>query len=152
MTRDDHLTEFLKLRMGFLGAAAGVICLGTIGLVDILATASVDAVPLYVHMTLGAAVFPVSVFLLEYHGEDTVDAAVVSAGAILAGVFFLLLFTEGAGRVVGGLFGLGYATVFYSLSVSIVSSTGIVMWLGRKHFDALAPGNERGSRRTPRHD
>lgn len=151
MSRDSHLTEFLKIRMGVLGAAAAVICLGTLGLVDILATTSVDAIPLYVHVTLGAAVFPVSVFLLEYRGEEMVDAAIVSAGAIVVGVFFLLLFTEGAGRIVGGLFGLGSATVFYALSVSLVSSTVIVMWLGRSNLDALAPGRDRG-RRTPRRD
>ncbi len=141
MSRDDHLTDFLKMRMGVLGAAAAVICLGTIGLVDILATASVDAVPLYVHITLGAAVFPVSVFLLEYRGVDIVDAAIVSAGGIVIALFFLLLFTEGAGRIVGGLFGLGSATVFYALSVSLISSTVIVMWLGHTHLDVLKPEN-----------
>lgn len=141
MSRDEHLTDFLKVRMGVLGAAAAVICLGTIGLVDILATASVDAVPLYVHITLGAVVFPVSVFLLEYRGEEVVDAAIVSAGVIVVALFFLLLFTEGAGRIVGGLFGLGSATVFYALSVSLISSTVIVMWLGRTHLDVLKPEN-----------
>jgi len=144
MNRDDHLADFLKVRMGVLGAAAAVTCLGTLGLVDILATTSVDAIPLYVHITLGAAVFPVSVFLLEYRGEDMVDAAIVSAGGIVVGTFFLLLFTEGAGRIVGGLFGLGSATVFYTLSVSLISSTVIVMWLGRNHLDALSPGKESG--------
>lgn len=139
MSRDEHLTDFLKVRMGVLGAAAAVICLGTIGLVDILATTSVDAVPLYVHITLGAAVFPVSVFLLEYRGEDMVDAAIVSTGGIVVALFFLLLFTEGAGRIVGGLFGLGFATVFYAFSVSLISSTVIVMWLGRTHLDVLKP-------------
>jgi hypothetical protein len=145
MSRDEHLTDFLKVRMGVLGAAAAVICLGTIGLVDILATTSVDAVPLYVHITLGAVVFPVSVFLLEYRGEEVVDAAIVSAGAIVVALFFLLLFTEGAGRIVGGLFGLGSATVFYALSVSLISSTVIVMWLGRTRLDVLKP--EKAGRR-----
>lgn len=144
MTREKHLTDFLKIRMGVLGVAAAVICLGTLGLVDILATTTVDAVPVYVHITLGAVVFPISVFLLEYRGEEMVDAAVVSAAGIVVGLFFLLLFTEGAGRIVGGLFGLGSATVFYTFSVSLVSSTVIVMWLGRNHLDALATGKEGG--------
>jgi len=83
--RDENprFTEFLKVRLALLVGSAAVIATGTLGLVDLLSTTSIDAVPVYVHVTVGAAVFPVTVFVLEYRGMETVDAVQSGAGRVL---------------------------------------------------------------------
>ncbi len=147
--RDENprFTEFLKVRLALLIGSAAVIATGTLGLVDLLSTTSIDAVPVYVHVTVGAAVFPVTVFVLEYRGMETVDAVQSGAGAGVAAIFFLLLISEGAGRMTNGVLELGVATLFYIASVSLISATVIVVWVGRTYLDVPA-----SRRRVPRRD
>jgi hypothetical protein len=142
----DRLVEFLKVRLVLLVGSAFVIATGTLGLVDLLSTASVDAVPLYVHITVGAVVFPVSAFVLEYRGFEITRALQFGVGAGFVVLLVVLLITEGAGRMTNGLLELGVSTVFYVATISIVSSTLIVIWVGRNYLGVPASNGRRGGR------
>ncbi|MDZ7689415.1 MAG: hypothetical protein U5J64_12030 [Halobacteriales archaeon] len=150
----DRLVEFLKVRLTLLVGSAFFIATFLLGLVDLLSTTSIDAVPIYVHATVGAVVFPVSVFVLEYRGFEMKDAVQTGTGAGAVVVVVLLLLTEGAGRMTNEPFGLGASTLFYVITVSLVSSTLIVIWVGRNYLDV--PASERGRHgrrgRAPRRD
>ena len=147
----DRLVEFLKVRLILLVGSAFVIATGTLGLVDLISTTSVDAVPLYVHVTVGAFVFPVSAFFLEYRGFEMSRAVQIGVGAGFAVLFVLLLLTEGAGRMTNEPLGLGASTFFYVITVSLVSSTLIVIWVGRNYLDVRSSRSERGHKGHKRH-
>lgn len=147
----DRLAEFLKVRLILLVGSAFVIATGTLGLVDLLSTASVDAIPLYVHVTVGALVFPTSAFLLEYRGFEMSKAVQAGVGAGFVVLFVLLLLTEGAGRMTNDPLGLGASTFFYIIAVSLISSTLIVIWVGRNYLDVRSSGRERGRGGRRRH-
>ena len=147
-----RLVEFLKVRLILLVGSAFIIATGTLGLVDLISTASVDAVPLYVHITVGALVFPASAFVLEYRGFEMDKAIQIGVGAGFTVLFVLLLLTEGAGRMTNDPLGLGASTFFYVIAVSLVSSTLIVIWVGRNYLDVRSSKKrDRGSRRRKRH-
>ena len=150
----NRLVEFLKVRLTLLVGSAFFIATFLLGLVDLLSTSSVNAVPIYVHATVGAVVFPVSVFVLEYRGFDMIDAVRIGTGAGAVVIFVLLLLTEGAGRMTNGILELGVSTVFYVATVSLISSTVIVIWVGRNYLEV--PASERRGRgrggRKPRRD
>ena len=147
-----RLVEFLKVRLILLVGSAFIIATGTLGLVDLISTASVDAVPIYVHITVGALVFPASAFVLEYRGFEMDKAIQIGVGAGFAVLFVLLLLTEGAGRMTNDPLGLGASTFFYVIAVSLVSSTLIVIWVGRNYLDVRSSKKrDRGRRRRKRH-
>ena len=147
----DRLVEFLKVRLVLLVGSAFVIATGTLGFVDLLTTASVDAVPIYVHVTVGAVVFPVSAFVLEYRGFEITEAVQAGVGVCFVVLLVLLLITEGAGRMTNGLLELGVSTVFYVVTISLVSSTLIVIWVGRNYLGVPA-SNRRGGGRARHRD
>jgi hypothetical protein len=144
---EPQFIRFLKLRFGLLGATAAVIGLGMLGLIDLFSTTSIDAVPVYVHVTVGAIVFPLGVFAFEYRGVELADAVRLGAGAGVTAIFFLLLLSEGAGRMTNGVLELGLPTLFYVVSVSLISSTVIVTWFNRVYLQVSVP-----RRRTPRRE
>lgn len=128
MTYKDEFIEYLKVRMAVVASVALVVTTGTLGLIDLLTTVSVDALPLYLHAGVGAAVFPVSVFLLEYRGLGVRDALKGGFVATFTLVFFVVLLSEGASILLTGLLDMSASTFFYSASVGLVSATVIVMW------------------------
>ncbi|MCX2818130.1 hypothetical protein EGH25_02010 [Haladaptatus sp. F3-133] len=143
MDSTEDLVRFLKLRLGLLIATTFVTALGLLGIIDLLSTTAIDAVPVYVHITVAATVFPLAVFALEYRGVETVDAVRLGAGAGVGAIFLLLILSEGAGRVTDGVLELGVPTIFYVVTLSIVASTVFVAWINRVYLDVPAP------RRTP---
>ncbi len=147
----SRLVEFLKVRLILLVGSAFIIATSLLGLIDLLSTTSIDAVPVYVHVTVGALVFPVTAFVLEYRGVEISEA--VRAGAFAGGVsvVVLLLLTEGAGRMTNGVLELGVSTLFYVATVSLISSTVFVIWFGRKYLDVSARRRGHG-RRSPRRE
>jgi hypothetical protein len=150
VTDTEEFIGFLKVRFSLLVATAFVTALGLLGVIDLLSTTAVDAVPVYVHITLAATVFPVAVFALEYRGVETVDAVRLGAGAGVGAIFLLLVLSEGAGRMTDGVLELGVPTLFYVVTLSIVSSTVFVAWLNRVYLDVPAAHRPSGRRRDRR--
>ena len=142
-TREEFV-RFLKLRLAVLAATTVIVATGLLGLIDLLSTTTVDTAPVYVHVTAGATVFPVTVFALEYRGIETVDAVRLGAVAAVASVLLFLLLSEGAGRMTDGSLGFGAPTLFYVVTVSLVASTVFVAWLDRVYLDV--PSAHRGTR------
>ncbi len=150
MNRESDLREFLKLRLGLVAVLAAVIAVGILGLVSVLKTASIHTVPLYVHLTVGAVVFPVVLFGAEYQGVRDVDALKYGLFAAVGSFFFVVLLSEGWGELAGGLLELEAATVFYVVSVSLVAATLIVFRLQRSTVTTSQPNSSPGPQRTRR--
>lgn len=148
LNRTDELISFLKMRVGLLAATTALVAAVIFGVIDVLSTTSVDAVPVYVHVTAGAAVFPAAVFTLQYRGVETVDAVRLGAGAAVVTLFMFLLVSEGAGRAADGFGSLGAPAVFYVLTFSLIVSTVGVAWIDRVYLDVSA--SDRARRRTDR--
>ncbi|MFP4174688.1 MAG: hypothetical protein ACLFSW_02790 [Halobacteriales archaeon] len=149
MNQTDFV-RFLKVRLAILGATAVVTATSLLGVIDLFTTASVDALPVYVHVTVAVAVFPVVVFALEYRGFETVDAVGFGAGVGVAAVLLFLLLSEGMGRIFGGVFELGVPTVFYVATVSVVASTVFVAWVDRVYLGVPAAHRQNPRRRDRR--
>jgi hypothetical protein len=142
---EKRLLRFLKMRMALLGMTSAVIAIGILGLVDLLSTAAVDALPVYVHITVGAIVFPVTVFLFDYHGAETLDAVRFGAVGGVGSVILLLFISEGAGSMISGSAGISVPVLFYVATVSIVASTVIVVWVDRVYLDVPSGRSARSS-------
>lgn len=146
MDTTDDLIRFLKTRVSLLAAATALVAAVIFGVIDVLSTTSVDAIPVYVHITAGAAVFPAAVFALQYRGVETVDAVRLGAGAAVVALLLLLLVSEGAGRAADGFGSLGVPAVFYVFTLSLIVSTVAVAWIDRVYLDV--PASNRARRRT----
>lgn len=128
MTYKDEFIRYLKVRMAVMASIALVVTTGTLGLIDLLTTLSINALPLYLYAGVGAAAFPISVFLLEYRGLTVRDALTGGFATTFTLVFFVLLLSEGANKLLTGLLEMSASTFFYSVSVGLISATVIVMW------------------------
>ncbi|MDY7082643.1 MAG: hypothetical protein SXQ77_09620 [Halobacteria archaeon] len=141
MTHQADFREFIKLRLGLVVGIALVVATATLGLIDLFSTFGISALPLYVHAGVGAILFPLSVFVMEYRGLSEPDALKFGLVLTLASVFFFLLLSEGVGKFVNGFFEIGAGTMFYALSVGLVSATVIVMWAQKNFREPLPPSN-----------
>jgi hypothetical protein len=147
MQTNPDFVDFLKTRLGLLAVTAVVIATGLLGLIDLLSTTAIDALPVYVHITVGATVFPVAVFGLEYRGLATVDAVRLGAGTGVSAIFVLLLLSEGAGRMTNGFLEIGVPILFYVATVSIIAATVLVSWVNRVYLDVSAPRRRSSGRK-----
>lgn len=150
VTAESDLREFLKLRLGLVAALAAVIAVGLLGLVSVVKTASIHTVPMYVHLTVGAVVFPVVLFGAEYGGVRDVDALKYALISSVGSFFFVVLLSEGWGQLAGGLMELDASTVFYVASVSLVASTLIVFRLQRATVGRPPTGGSTGTQMNRR--
>ncbi|MFP4633137.1 MAG: hypothetical protein ACOCT0_00580 [Halobacteriota archaeon] len=150
MNQETEFEDFIKIRLGLLLAVSTVIAVGTIGLINLMRTLSIEAMPLYVHATVGAVVFPLLVFVTEYRGAPEIEAVKTGVLGAAGAVFFVLLLSEGSGRIVDGLLALGVGTLFYVAAVSLVASTLIVVWLQRTYIEPLPRASTPSARRTRR--
>lgn len=138
MTYKDEFKEYLKVRMAVVASVALVVTTSTLGLIDLMTTVRIEALPLYLHAGVGALAFPLSVFLLEYRGLGVRDALKGGFIATFGLVFFVVVLSEGAGKLLTGLLDMSASTFFYSASVGLISATIIVMWFVENHGGDLA--------------
>ncbi len=150
MNQDTELHRFLKLRLGLVAVLSALIAVGILGLISVLKTASIHTVPLYVHLTVGAVVFPLVVFAAEYQGSRGVDALKYGFVAAFGAFFFVVLLSEGWGELAGGLMELEASTIFYVFSVSLVAATLIVYRVQRSTVTRAPRTGSVGGTRTDR--
>ncbi len=130
--------NYLKFRLGVVILIAVFTAIGVMGLIKLINTASLGAVPLYIHVLIGALVLPLVAFLLEYRGMDQNRALGVGFLSSVLSVFFVVLVSEGFARMINGAVSIGVSTFIYALAVGVIAGTVMVMLaekLAVKEFD-----------------
>ncbi|MDY6779227.1 MAG: hypothetical protein SV760_01495 [Halobacteria archaeon] len=147
MKEQEEFKDYIKLRLGLVATVAVVVATGIIGLINLISTASIDAFPLYLHAGLGAIVFPFSVFVLEYRGMKGIEALKSGFSVAFGSVFFVVLLSEGGDRIVNQFFQISPPTLFYAVSIALISATVAVMWAQRNYLPKASKPTETTSLR-----
>jgi hypothetical protein len=134
----DDAKAYLKVRLALVAALAVVVTTGVIGLIDVVTSVSVDAMPLYVHVAIGASVFPVTYFLLEYRDIEEELAIKVGLSVAFTAVVGVGLLAEGTDRLITDLGAIGAPTLFYATSIGLIAATLAVTWVQRRVIRPLA--------------
>lgn len=123
--------DYLKTRLGLVVLVSLVVSTATLGFIDILGATGVDAVPIYMYAVAGAVAFPLAVFFTDYRGHEISLALKIGVACAFIVTLFLTMLVEGADRLINDLTVLSPALVIYTVSVAMVSSTVMVIWLNR---------------------
>ncbi|MFB6284029.1 MAG: hypothetical protein ABEK59_08890 [Halobacteria archaeon] len=131
MNQRQGFADYLKTRLGLVIAVSLVVSTATLGFIDILGATGIDALPVYVYAVIGAVAFPLSVFFVDYKGYDIQLALKVGIVAAFVVAAFIAMLLEGSERVVNDLAIMDPSLVIYTVSVAVVSSTVMVIWVNR---------------------
>lgn len=141
----DEIATYLKVRLGLVAALAIVVTTGVIGLIDVVTTVSIDAMPLYVHVAVGSSVFPLTYFLLEYRDIREQLALKVGLSVAFVAVVGVGLLAEGADLLMTDIGGIGAPTLFYATSIGLIGATVAVTWVQRNVVAPLAEATHGGA-------